>query len=140
MMNSFLFVACECRRINTKFHPSLALPVLPIIAMSSDAATVAAVLAVLLPAGGFVGYARKGSIPSAIAGSVVGALYAFAWSQLKSSAPVTPQFRQGLLTATAASAVLGVAMLVRLIRTKKALPLILTVVGSGSTYYFASQL
>lgn len=82
--------------------------------------------------GGFVGYIRKGSIPSLIAGSAISILYGSAGYLLKQNADY------GLELALGTSAVLLVAGLGRAVPTKfkKPLPLVLTVLGGTSTAYY----
>lgn len=104
--------------------------------MSGDPSTVAAVLAVLLPTGGLMGYVRKGSVPSLAAGSLLGSLYAWSWYTLQAAGANTPERRSGVVAATLASVILFVAMLLRSLRTRKPLPFVLTVVGGAASLYF----
>lgn len=89
-------------------------------------------LAGLCGLGGLMGFVRKGSVMSAVAGGAIAAAYAYSGSLYanKDSA-------QGRYIAMGASGVLGGAMAVRYLKTLKPLPLVLTVVGVGAFVYFA---
>lgn len=82
-----------------------------------------------------MGYARKGSKPSLIAGATVGLVYATAGYLLKQNAD------WGLELALGASSVLLAAGVSRAIPTnfKKPLPLVLVGLGSLSTAYYAKK-
>lgn len=85
--------------------------------------------------GGAMGYMRKGSVPSLVAGIVLGSTYAFLGYLLKNNADY------GLEIALASSAVLLLAGVGRAIPTKfrKPLPLMLLALGSVSSFYYARK-
>ncbi|EDK45074.1 hypothetical protein PVL30_002749 [Lodderomyces elongisporus] len=83
--------------------------------------------------GGIMGYVRKGSLPSLIAGTAVSVLYGYSGYLLKQNA------NYGIELALGTSSILLVAGLARAIPTgfQKPVPLILLLLGSVSTgYYF----
>ncbi|EGW34168.1 uncharacterized protein SPAPADRAFT_59605 [Spathaspora passalidarum NRRL Y-27907] len=92
-------------------------------------------LAGLTAIGGIMGYARKGSVPSLVAGITFSALYGTAGYLLKQNADY------GLELALGTSAVLLVAGLARSIPTsfKKPLPVVLVALGGASTAYYAKR-
>ncbi|RMJ20966.1 hypothetical protein PHISP_08166, partial [Aspergillus sp. HF37] len=83
---------------------------------SQPPTTSAATLSVLTSLGGIIGYARTGSVPSIAAGLSVGALYLAAYARLRSGQSYGEEL--GLL----ASAVLGGSSIPRAIKTRKAVP------------------
>lgn len=88
-------------------------------------------LAALCGVGGAVGYAKKGSVPSLVAGAALGAAYGASAYLVQSGDPVT-----GFGVGTAASAVLAAAMGARLVRTGKLMPAgVLTALGLAGGYY-----
>ncbi|GES61591.1 transmembrane protein 14 [Aspergillus terreus] len=90
----------------------------------SDLQTNSAVtLGALTSLGGMIGYARTGSIPSIAAGLSVGALYLYSYSRLRSGQTYGEEL--GLL----ASAVLGGSSIPRAIKTKKMVPVGLSVLA-----------
>ncbi|CDK26366.1 unnamed protein product [Kuraishia capsulata CBS 1993] len=84
-----------------------------------------------------MGYIRKGSIPSLIAGTSVSALYLTAGYLLKNN------MEYGIHTALGTSTLLFVAGINRLLTVKggirKPVPIMLTVIGGFSTYYYAAK-
>ncbi|CUM62872.1 uncharacterized protein PRCAT00000431001 [Priceomyces carsonii] len=89
----------------------------------------------LCAVGGIMGYARKGSIPSLIAGTSFAILYGGAGYLLKKNADY------GLELALGTSTFLLVAGLGRAIPTqfKKPLPVGLVVLGGLSTFYYGKK-
>ncbi|CCE82927.1 Piso0_002690 [Millerozyma farinosa CBS 7064] len=85
--------------------------------------------------GGVMGYARKGSLPSLIAGGTFSILYGVAGYLLKQNADY------GLELALGTSSMLLVAGISRgaPTRFKKPVPIILTVLGGLSTTYYAKK-
>lgn len=83
--------------------------------------------------GAFMGYIKKGSIPSLLAGGFVSVIY-FVGGALASKGR-----KSGLIISLAASIVLLIAGLARAIVTKfeKTVPLVLTGLGLLSTAYYA---
>lgn len=78
-----------------------------------------------------MGYSRTGSVPSAVAGVSVGALYAFSYLQLQGQGAYGEEI--GLL----ASAVLGGSSIPRVIKTGgKPIPVALSVLASYGVYVF----
>jgi uncharacterized membrane protein (UPF0136 family) len=77
-----------------------------------------------------MGYLKKRSLPSLIAGCTFSALYGISAQRIKYNQSF------GIELATATSAVLLAAMLPRALKTKKKAPAILSLVGlSGLGYY-----
>mmetsp|Transcript_8036 Transcript_8036/g.7976 ORF Transcript_8036/g.7976 Transcript_8036/m.7976 type:complete len:105 (-) Transcript_8036:345-659(-) len=89
----------------------------------------------LCAVGGIMGYVRKGSLPSLIAGGTISILYGTAGYLLKQNADY------GLEIALGTSTTLLVAGLGRAIPTKfkKPLPLVLLVLGGLSTGYYTKK-
>lgn len=89
----------------------------------------------LCAVGGIMGFARKGSIPSIVAGTTFSVLYGVAGYLLKKNAD------WGLELALGASSTLFVAGALRSISTgfKKPLPLVLLGLGSVLTAYYAKK-
>jgi Small integral membrane protein len=89
----------------------------------------------LCAVGGVMGYARKGSFPSLVAGLTISALYGGAGYLLKQNADY------GLEIALGTSATLLVAGIGRAIPTqfKKPIPNLLVVLGGLSTFYYAKK-
>ncbi|CAI5755673.1 unnamed protein product [Candida verbasci] len=85
--------------------------------------------------GGLIGYFRKGSVPSLIAGLAISGLYGGAGYLLKQNA------NYGLELALATSSVLLFAGLSRSFQTsfQKPIPLLLLALGSVSTGYYAKK-
>lgn len=85
--------------------------------------------------GGFMGYNRKGSLPSLVAGGTLAILYGTAGYLLKQNAD------WGLELALGSSSVLLVAGLARAIPTqfKKPMPLALAGLGALSTAYYGKK-
>ncbi|KAK6205085.1 transmembrane proteins 14C-domain-containing protein [Scheffersomyces amazonensis] len=86
----------------------------------------------LCTVGGIIGYSRKGSLPSLVAGLTFGTIYGYSGYLLHKNAD------WGLELALGASSFLLATGLARSIPTKfkKPLPLVLTVLGGlGSAYY-----
>ncbi|ODV84063.1 hypothetical protein CANARDRAFT_9059 [[Candida] arabinofermentans NRRL YB-2248] len=83
--------------------------------------------------GGIMGYAKKKSLPSLVAGTSISALYFFAGYLLKENK------EYGIHTALATSAVLAGAGISRSSKTgfKKPVPLMLALLGLTSTGYYA---
>lgn len=107
----------------------------------TDVKTVSACLAVILPLGGLMGYLKKSSIPSLVAGGALGALYAASFSFLnRSSNPGSEAQYIGVVTGLSASAALFLAMLVRFVKTTKLLPGALAMIGAWALYVFVSAL
>jgi uncharacterized membrane protein (UPF0136 family) len=90
-------------------------------------------LAGLVGIGGLMGYVRKGSVASAVAGTLVAAGYAYSGLLLSSPNDAA----QGRILAMATSGLLGSAMAVRFVKTVRVVPLALTLVGVGAFTYFA---
>lgn len=92
-------------------------------------------LSALCAIGGVMGYARKGSFPSLVAGVAFSALYGGAGYLLKQNADY------GLELALGTSTFLLVAGLARAIPTSfsKPIPVTLVILGSVSTAYYAKK-
>lgn len=92
-------------------------------------------LAGLTAVGGFMGYARKGSVPSLVAGTTFAVLYGTAGYLLKQNAD------WGLELALGTSLTLLVAGAGRAIPTQfhKPLPVLLVLLGGLSTAYYARK-
>ncbi|CCK69901.1 Tmh11p KNAG_0D01490 [Huiozyma naganishii CBS 8797] len=92
----------------------------------------AKVLCLLCSVGGVIGYARKGSVPSIVAGVTLGVSYGISAYLLHKNAD------WGLEIAIASSTVLAVAGVVRGVpsRFTKPVPCILTLLGSLGTAYY----
>ena len=107
----------------------------------SDPKTLSACLAVILPLGGLMGYMKKKSVPSLIAGGALGALYAASFSFLnRSSNPASEAQYVGLVTGLSASAALFLAMLVRFLKTSKLMPGGLALIGAWALFVYVSAL
>ncbi|EGX49618.1 hypothetical protein AOL_s00078g107 [Orbilia oligospora ATCC 24927] len=77
-----------------------------------------------------MGFARTGSIPSLVAGVGIGAMYGYSGYLLKKNA------NYGIELAILASLVLGGAMIPRAIKTRKPLPIAMSVLAiTGGAYY-----
>ncbi|CAG99314.1 hypothetical protein KDRO_F07810 [Kluyveromyces lactis] len=89
-------------------------------------------LAALATIGGTMGYIRKGSVPSLVAGLTFGGIYGYAGYLLKNNAD------NGLEIALGASSVMLVTGIARGIpgRFKKPVPVVLTVLGGLGTWYY----
>lgn len=85
--------------------------------------------------GGAIGYFRKGSVPSLVAGLTLGALYGYSGYLLKNNAD------WGLELALGCSSTLLVAGIGRAIPTRfrKPVPLMLVVLGGLSTVYYTKK-
>lgn len=98
---------------------------------SSQSPTNSAVaLSILTSLGGVAGYARTGSVPSIAAGLSVGALYAFSYLRLSGNQPYGEEL--GLL----ASAVLGGSAIPRALKTRKPVPIGLSMLATYGLYVF----
>ncbi|KAI8058901.1 transmembrane proteins 14C-domain-containing protein [Thamnidium elegans] len=87
-------------------------------------------LAGLCAVGGVVGFAKTRSMPSLIAGLGVGALYGAAGYLIQQNKDY------GHETAVAATTLLGGAMIPRAIKTRKPVPIALSVISlAAGTYY-----
>ncbi|KAK6330238.1 hypothetical protein TWF730_004733 [Orbilia blumenaviensis] len=87
-------------------------------------------LAALCAFGGTMGFIRTGSIPSLAAGLGIGAMYGYSGYLLKKNA------NYGIELAIVASLVLGGAMIPRAIKTRKPLPIAMSVLAlTGGAYY-----
>lgn len=88
----------------------------------------------LCAVGGIMGYARKGSMPSLIAGTTFSILYGTAGYLLKQNADF------GLELALGASSTLLVAGVSRAVKApKKTIPFILVAIGGISTAYYGKK-
>ncbi|KAL2711052.1 hypothetical protein KLU848_0289 [Kluyveromyces marxianus] len=89
-------------------------------------------LAALATIGGTMGYVRKGSVPSLIAGLTFGGIYGYAGYLLKQNADY------GLELALGASSVMLATGIARGIpsRFTKPVPLVLTLLGGLGTFYY----
>ncbi|CUS22164.1 LAQU0S04e09648g1_1 [Lachancea quebecensis] len=89
-------------------------------------------LAALTTMGGAMGYARKGSKPSLLAGLVFGGVYGYAGYLLHKNAD------GGLEIALGASSLMLLTGIARGVpsRFKKPVPLVLTVLGGLGTFYY----
>lgn len=96
--------------------------------------TVAFVLGAFTAVGGMMGYARKGSIMSAVGGVAVGLAYGYSGTLLSVGGTAAAQGRHAAMIT---SGLLGAGMAVRYLKTLKAVPLVLTIVGVGAFTYFA---
>lgn len=94
---------------------------------------VAGVLGGITIVGGAMGYLRKRSVASLVAGLLIGASYLYSAMLLNAVGDA----EQGRVLAIATSAVLGAAMGVRYVKTLKPMPLCLTLVGIGAGTFFA---
>ncbi|EPX72606.1 uncharacterized protein SOCG_00369 [Schizosaccharomyces octosporus yFS286] len=99
--------------------------------MSPD--QIALVLGGLLSLGGAKGYFSKGSKASLIAGVGLGGVY------LYSSRLMSQNSTSGVPLALAGSAFLFASGVPRLAKTRKPVPLMLTVLGAVSTAYYYKQ-
>lgn len=79
-----------------------------------------------------IGYARTGSIPSVAAGVSVGALYLYSFSRLRGGQAYGEEL--GLL----ASVVLGGSSVPRAIKTRKAVPVALSLVAAYGLLVFGA--
>ena len=84
--------------------------------------------------GGVIGFAKTGSVPSIAAGLSVGAIYLASWYRLQGSQSYGSEL--GLL----ASVVLGGSSVPRAIKTKKMVPIGLSVVAAYGLWAFGSAL
>ncbi|EIE89956.1 hypothetical protein G6F57_000004 [Rhizopus arrhizus] len=91
-------------------------------------------MAGLCVAGGVIGFARTRSVPSLVAGLGVGALYGAAGRLIQQNKDY------GHETAVAASAILGGAMIPRAIKTKKPLPIALSVISLTAGSYYVKKI
>jgi len=87
-------------------------------------------LALLTAGGGLTGYIRTGSVPSVVAGTGVGALYALGGYRLRQRQPY------GAEIALAASLVLAGSSVPRAIRSGKILPVGLSLLASLGIWRF----
>ncbi|PGH10201.1 hypothetical protein AJ80_07560 [Polytolypa hystricis UAMH7299] len=98
---------------------------------SATTTTSAALLSILTSLGGVIGYARTGSIPSIVAGLAVGAIYAISYFRLSSSSSYGEEL------ALLASTVLGGSAIPRAIRSRKPVPMGLSVLATYGLVVFA---
>ncbi|KAI9476082.1 MAG: transmembrane proteins 14C-domain-containing protein [Benjaminiella poitrasii] len=91
-------------------------------------------LAGLCAVGGVAGFARTRSIPSLVAGLSVGALYGTAGYLIQQNRDY------GHETAVAASTLLGGAMIPRAIRTRKPVPVALSVISLVAGGYYVKKI
>ncbi|ODH45224.1 hypothetical protein ACO22_00220 [Paracoccidioides brasiliensis] len=91
----------------------------------------AAALSLLTSCGGIAGYARTGSIPSIAAGLSVGALYALSCFRLRGQQPFGEEL--GLI----ASTVLAGSSFPRALKTRKPVPMCLSVLATYGLVVFA---
>ncbi|KAH8428096.1 hypothetical protein N8T08_006601 [Aspergillus melleus] len=92
----------------------------------------ALILSLLTSLGGIIGFARTGSIPSIAAGVSVGALYLYSFARLRSGQAYGEEL--GLL----ASIVLGGSSVPRAIKTRKAVPVALSLVAAYGLLVFGA--
>ncbi|SPN96983.1 related to UPF0136 membrane protein YJR085C [Cephalotrichum gorgonifer] len=90
------------------------------------------VLAALTASGGLIGYAKSGSIPSAVAGCTVGLIYGVGAHRIQNREPY------GLELSILASLVLGGSSLPRAIRLRKPVPVMLSVLSTFGLAVFGS--
>lgn len=90
-------------------------------------------LAALCSLGGVGGYIRRGSVPSLVAGLTIGGLYGYSGKLLHDNADY------GIELASAASALLIIGSLPRAIKTQKAMPVGLTVLGVSALAYYGKK-
>ncbi|OZJ01640.1 hypothetical protein BZG36_05294 [Bifiguratus adelaidae] len=91
-------------------------------------------MAAICSAGGIAGYARTRSTPSLIAGLGVGALYGTAGYLIKENR------EYGHETAVAASAILAGSMVPRAVRTRKPIPIILSVGATLAGAFYVKKI
>lgn len=82
---------------------------------------------------GIAGYARTRSIPSLVAGLSVGALYGTAGYIIQQNKDY------GHETAVAASVILGGAMIPRAIKTRKPVPVVMSLVSLAAGGYYVKK-
>ena len=97
---------------------------------------IAATMAALFYAGGAMGFAKKGSKASLIAGCVVGSVYAFLAFKFNTAAATQAFYNQ---IAVYFSAVLALGMGYRYLKSRATVPLVLTLLGVGATGGFFLQ-
>ncbi|KAG8703601.1 hypothetical protein FRC08_002744 [Ceratobasidium sp. 394] len=85
-------------------------------------------MALLCSVGGITGFVRTKSIPSLVAGVGVGAMYAYAGSQIRNGGPY------GYETALAASVILFLSSVPR--ARKGPVPLTLAITGAAAAVYY----
>lgn len=90
-------------------------------------------LAVLCSVGGVGGYIRRGSVPSLIAGLTIGGLYGYSGKLLQDNVDY------GIYLASAASALLFIGSLPRAIKTQKAMPVGLSIIGLTTLAYYGKK-
>jgi uncharacterized membrane protein (UPF0136 family) len=114
--------------ITSPFCPSSRAPPPPFVPLKTNTA-----LAALCGVGGVVGYAKKRSVPSLVAGVAFAAAYGYAANTINVGDPA-----QGHALAAGTSALLAAAMGARLAKTGKFMPAgVLTAVGlAGGAYNF----
>lgn len=95
---------------------------------------VAYVLSALTASGGIMGYAKRGSVPSMVAGCSVGLLYGLGAYRLQNRQPY------GVELALLASVVLGGASIPRAIRLKKPVPIMLSLLSTLGAVTFGNAL
>lgn len=90
-------------------------------------------LSALCTIGGVGGYVRRGSIPSLAAGVAIGGLYGYSGKLLQDNADY------GIELASAASALLVVGSLPRAVKTRKPVPITLSVLGVAALAYYGKK-
>lgn len=90
-------------------------------------------LSALCTIGGVGGYIRRGSVPSLVAGVAIGGLYGYSGKLLHENA------EYGIELASASSALLILGMLPRAIKTRKPLPITLSLVGFSALAYYSKK-
>ncbi|KAI8365450.1 transmembrane proteins 14C-domain-containing protein [Choanephora cucurbitarum] len=90
-------------------------------------------MAGLCAAGGIAGFARTRSVPSLVAGLGVGALYGTAGYLMQENKDY------GHETAVAASVVLGGAMIPRAVKTRKPVPVALSLISLAAGSYYVKK-
>ncbi|KEY70644.1 hypothetical protein S40285_00779 [Stachybotrys chlorohalonatus IBT 40285] len=90
------------------------------------------ILAALTAGGGVMGYVKGRSVPSLVAGSLVGILYGLGGYRLQTRQP------WGVELSLLASAVLGSASIPRAIRLRKPVPVLLSVLSTFGLLTFGN--
>ncbi|ROV99881.1 hypothetical protein VMCG_06201 [Cytospora schulzeri] len=91
------------------------------------------ILGGLTASGGIMGYARTRSLPSIIAGCAVGFLYALGGYRQQNHEPY------GLELSLLASIVLGGSSIPRALRSRKPVPLVLSVLATAGILLFGNE-
>ncbi|KAJ2540655.1 hypothetical protein EV175_006211 [Coemansia sp. RSA 1933] len=90
-------------------------------------------MAGLCAVGGTIGYAKGRSVPSLVAGASIGAMYWYAGERIRKNEAY------GHELALVASTLLLGAMGPKAIRTRAPVPLVMSVLGSGSAAYYGKK-